>query len=459
MTVIVGCGAGFSGDRTDAAIPVVEALTRYDAPCALMFETLGERTLAAAQLRKFEDPEVGDEPLLEAFLSPVLGTCLKNGITVLGNFGAANPEAARRRVAAMAAQAGYPSVRLGIVGGDDVRHRLGDIDWTAWEGERRALPSADQVVAANVYLGAEALIEGLRREAQVIITGRVADPALAIAPLQYYHDWASDDWDRLAAGALAGHLIECGAQVTGGYYADPGVKEVPGMATLGYPIVEVERDGRLVVTKPAGTGGLVTEQTLKEQLLYEIHDPAYYITPDVVLDLTGVTLKQVGKDRVEVRGVRGKQAPASLKTTISFLEGFQGEAEISYAGPNALARARLARDTLKERLALRCPSDLKTRFDLIGISSVFDGDQAMWRSTMKETSDDIRLRMAVEHAQQEMVELATQELLALYCCGPAGGGGVRRYHSRRLKTMSYLAPRDQIYPTIDISQGGTRDAG
>lgn len=458
MTVVVGCGAGFSGDRTDAAIPVVEALTSYGMPCALMFETLGERTLAAAQLRKFADPGAGDEPLLEAFLSPVLGTCLKNGITVLGNFGAANPEASRRRVAAMAAEAGYPSARLGVVGGDDVRHRLGEIDWTAWEGERRALPEADHVVAANVYLGTEALVEGMRREAQVIITGRVADPALALAPLRYYHDWASDDWDRLAAGALAGHLIECGAQVTGGYFADPGVKDVPGMATLGYPIVEVERDGRLVVTKPAGTGGLVTEQTLKEQLLYEIHDPAYYITPDVVLDLTGVTLKQVGKDRVEVRGVRGKPAPTSLKTTISFLEGFQGEAEISYAGPNALARARLARDTLKERLALRCLPDLRARFDLIGVSSVFDGDQAMWRSPMEGASEDIRLRMAVEHGQQETVELATQELLALYCCGPAGGGGVRRYHSRRLKTMSYLAPRDQVYPTIDISQGETRDA-
>lgn len=453
MTVVIGCGAGFSGDRTDAAIPLVEALLTYDAPRALMFETLGERTLAAAQLRRVADPLGGDEPLLEAFLSPVLGDCLSADITVLGNFGAANPEAARRRVAALARASGFPGAHLGVVSGDDVRDRLESLDWTAWEGERRALPSGDSVVAANVYLGAEPLIEALRRQAQVVITGRVADPALALAPLCHHHDWLLDDWDRLAAGALAGHLIECGAQVTGGYFADPGVKDVPGLAELGYPIVEVERDGRLIVTKPLGTGGMVTEQTVKEQLLYEIHDPSAYITPDVVLDLTGVKIRQIGRDRVAVSGVRGRPRPATLKTTISFLDGFQGEAEISYAGPNAAARARLARETLRQRLSRRCPPDLRSRFDMIGVSSVFDGDTVAWGDTSREPVEDVRLRLAVEHDLREIVELATQELLALYCCGPAGGGGVRRHHSRRLKTASYLVPREQVKPQVAIYQG------
>lgn len=454
MTVVIGCGAGFSGDRTDAAVPLVEALLTYDAPRALMFETLGERTLAAAQLRRVVDPEGGDEPLLDAFLAPVLGDCLSANITVLGNFGAANPEAAQRRVATLARASGFPEAQLGVVSGDDVRDRLEMLDWTAWEGERRALPSGNSVVAANVYLGAEPLIEALRRQAQVVITGRVADPALALAPLCHHHDWPLDDWDRLAAGALAGHLIECGAQVTGGYFADPGVKEVPGLAELGYPIVEVERDGRLVVTKPPGTGGMVTEQTVREQLLYEIHDPSAYITPDVVLDLTGVEIRQIGRDRVSVSGARGRPRPATLKTTISFLDGFQGEAEISYAGPNAVARARLARETLQQRLARRCSPGLRSRFDLIGVSSVFDGDTEVWRGAPVEPVEDVRLRLAVEHERREVVELATQELLALYCCGPAGGGGVRRHHKPRLKTASYLVSREQVQPQVTMYQGG-----
>ncbi|MCA1772319.1 MAG: DUF1446 domain-containing protein [Halomonas sp.] len=310
-------------------------------------------------------------------------------------------------------------------------------------------------MAANVYLGAEPLIRAMEGGAQVVITGRVADPALALAPLCHHHGWALDDWDRLAAGTLAGHLIECGAQVTGGYFADPGVKEVPGMATLGYPIVEVERDGRLIVTKPPGTGGLVTEQTVKEQLLYEIHDPAAYLTPDVVLDMTGVKIRQVGKDRVAVSGARGRPAPKTLKTTISFLDGYQGEAEISYAGPNAVARAQLARQTLRERLAMRCPNELRARFDLIGVSSVFDGDDRGWREGEVDAAPDVRLRLAVEHSDRHMVELATQELLALYCCGPAGGGGVRRHHNRRLKTASFLLPREQVRPRVTIYEGET----
>lgn len=456
MTVVVACGAGFSGDRTDAAGPLVEALLRYDAPKALMFETLGERTLAAAQLRRWENPQSGEEPLLEAFLRPVLGACLAEGIAVLGNFGAANPEAARQRVAAMAAQAGFGAARLAVVSGDDVRDRLHALDLIAWEGERRVLPSSEVVVAANVYLGAAALIEALEGGAQVVITGRVADPALALAPLCHHHGWALDDWDRLAAGTLAGHLIECGAQVTGGYFADPGLKDVPGLAELGYPIVEVEQDGRIVVTKPAGTGGVVNEQTVKEQLLYEIHDPAAYVTPDVVLDLRQVQIKQIGRNRVQVTGARGRPAPARLKTTVSFFEGFQGEAEISYAGPNAAARARLAAKVLAQRLAYRCPPDLKKRFDLIGISSVFDGDAHVWRDLAEVEAEDVRLRLAVEHGQREVVERATQELLALYCTGPAAGGGIRRQHSRRLKTASYLVRREDASPQLTLYRGEGR---
>ena len=445
MTFLLGSGAGFSGDRTDAAIPVVAELIRRGQPSALVFETLGERTLAAAHRAMREAPDAGYEPLLSELLAPVLGDCLSHGISVLGNFGAANPDGACQVVAELAGRAGFPQVRIGRVHGDDIRAQLGSLDLQRWEAENRELPDEASLISANVYLGAVPLTEALALGAEVVVTGRVADPALFLAPLVHHFGWAWDDWDLLAAGMMAGHLAECGAQVTGGYFADPGYKEVPGLARVGYPIIEVEEDGSLVVTKPPGTGGCVTERTVKEQLLYEVHDPANYLTPDVVVDLTSVEVSQVGPDRVAVRGIRGKLSPQRLKTTVCYEGGWQGEAEISYAGPNALARAQLAADVLRERLAFRAPTELRSRLDIIGHASVFDSDAGdLQRTAMGTDNGDYRLRLAAEHAERRWVERATQELLALYCAGPAGGGGVRRHYQRRVCTASYLVKRSDV---------------
>ncbi|WP_018717205.1 acyclic terpene utilization AtuA family protein [Arhodomonas aquaeolei] len=445
MTFLVGCGAGFSGDRTDAAEAVVDELVRRGEPCALIFETLGERTLAAAQRAMDADPGAGYEPLLADYLSPVLDRCLDHGIPVLGNFGAANPRAACERIAALMRAADHPQGRMARVEGDDLRERLATLDLAPWDAEHESLPARDAIIAANAYLGAPPLAEALARGGDVVVTGRVADPALALAPLVNHFGWPWDDWDRLAAGALAGHLVECGAQVTGGYFADPGYKDVPGLAVLGYPIVEVDRDGGIVVTKPRDSGGLVTTQTVREQLLYEIHDPAGYVTPDVVIDLSGVEVNQQGPDRVAVTGVRGRPAPERLKTTVCYDAGWQGEAGITYAGPNALPRARLAAETLRERFARRLPADLRCRFDYIGHVSVFGDDDGTLQSEAPPTAPaEVRLRLAVAHTGRAAVETATQELLALYCTGPAGGGGVRRHHRRRVATVSFLVPRAQV---------------
>ncbi|WP_010629450.1 acyclic terpene utilization AtuA family protein [Halomonas sp. KM-1] len=445
MTFLLGSGAGFSGDRTDAAIPVVRELIRRGQPAALIFETLGERTLAAAHRALRDDPTAGYEPLLEELLTPVLDDCLQHGIAILGNFGAANPDGACGVVAELAARSERGGARIGRVHGDDIRARLGEVDLERWEAESRELPGEEALISANVYLGAAPLVEALELGAEVVVSGRVADPALFLAPLVHHFGWAWNDWDRLAAGMMAGHLGECGAQVTGGYFADPGCKEVPGLAQVGYPIIEVEEDGSLVVTKPAGTGGTVTERTVKEQLLYEVHDPANYLTPDVVVDLSAVRVEQIGPDRVAVRGIRGKPAPQRLKTTVCYEGGWQGEAEISYAGPNALARAQLAAEVLRERLTFRAPPELRTRLDIVGHASVFDSDAGdLQRSVPAAAGGDYRLRLAAEHAERRWVERATQELLALYCAGPAGGGGVRRQFQRRVCTASYLVQRSDV---------------
>ena len=251
-------------------------------------------------------------------------------------------------------------------------------------------------------------------------------------------------------GSTAGHLLECGAQVTGGYFYDPGYKDVPDPANIGFPIAEVDADGRLVITKAARTGGLVNPLVVKEQLLYEIHDPGCYLTPDVTLDFTGVSVKDLGGDRVEISGIRGGPAPLKVKATVCFDGGWLGEGEISYAGPNCLARARIAADVLLERLRIR-KLDVQPRVDLIGVSSVHDGDGgARWRAFEGAEPQDIRVRLAVSARTQDDADQAAREALALYCCGPAGGGGVRWRTTPRIRTQSYLLAPGDLSPGCSV---------
>ena len=333
---LMGCGAGFSGDRVDAPVSVVDAIARSGRPGAIMFETLAERTLALGHVARRSDPALGYEPLLADLVGPVLPGCLRAGIPIIGNFGAANPPAAARVLQRLAADAGLPPPRIAVVHGDDIRDQAGDLDgMQVWEGDAGLAQDTAGLIAANVYLGARPIADALLAGAQVVVTGRVADPALALGPLVAHFGWAWDDWDRLAAGTLVGHLLECGSQVTGGYFADPGWKDVPRPEAIGFPIAEVSSDGACTITKAPGTGGAVTLRTVTEQVLYEMHDPAAYLTPDVTLDVTAITLRQCGPDRVSVRGARGHPAPPCLKATMSFEGDWIGEAEISYAGPNA----------------------------------------------------------------------------------------------------------------------------
>lgn len=446
----VGNCAGFSGDRVDAAGPVVDTLIELGGPSAIFFEVLGERTVALAQLEKRRDPARGYEPMLERLLEPILAKCAKHGIPIIGNFGAANPPGAAKVIAGLARKLGLPGLRIGVVQGDDVRERI-DLDkLEVYEADAMLDTGSGEIVSANAYLSAKPIVAALRAGAQVVVTGRTGDPSLALAPLIHHFGWAWDDWAKLAIGSAAGHLLECGSQVTGGYYYDPGFKDIPDPANIGFPIAEVGSDGRLVITKAARTGGLVNEQVVKEQLLYEIHDPSAYITPDVTLDLSQVTVKQAGLDRVEILGVRGKPAPEKIKATVCFDGGWLGEGEISYAGPNCLARARAAADVLLQRLKLR-KLDVQPRVDLIGVTSVHGGDSgAGWRAYEGAEPNDIRVRLAVSSRTQDDADQAAREVLALYCCGPAGGGGVRWRTTPRIRTQSYLLPPEALAPGASV---------
>ena len=437
-TISIGCGAGFSGDRTDAAAPVVRTLVERGGPAALIFEMLAERTLANAQLARRAAPDKGYEPLLELALRPVLADCLLNGIAIVSNFGAANPPGAARRIASLAQEMGLPRPRVAVVAGDDLSADAGRL---LLRGALGSQLDEARFVCANAYLGAFEIAAALRAGAQVVVTGRVADPSLVLGPAIAHHGWGHEAWDALAGGTMAGHLLECGAQVSGGYFADPGRKDVAGLHDVGFPIAEIEADGSCVVTKAAGTGGCVDARTVKEQLLYEIHDPARYLTPDVVADISEAEVHELGPDRVRLTGVRGHPRTETLKACVFSNGGWLGEAEISYAGPNAEARARLAMDIIGKR----CGSELALRFDLIGISSVFgdDGNRHLGAAPSPALAD-VRLRVAARHDDAMLVDRLLREVTALWTGGPAGGGGVRTARRQRLSMQSCLVPRSGV---------------
>ena len=357
------------------------------------------------------------------------------------------------RILEIATEQGIDDLQVAVVEGDDLLEALG-------ADEIRGLPTleglslgGEALVAVNAYLGARPIAEALARGADVVAVGRTTDVALALGPLVHEFDWAEDDWDRLAAGTAVGHLLECGAQVTGAYFADPGYKDVPELARVGFPIAEVNAKGDFVITKPAGTGGLVSERTVKEQILYEVHDPANYVTPDVILDITSLSIEAVGDNRVSVRGARGKPRPSTLKATASFDGGWLGEGEITYAGPNALRRAELAVAILRERcqlLGTNCP----VRFDIIGTVSTFDGDGGTLRREREFNADgEFRVRAAARSLDKALVQRVSNEVLSLYCSGPAGGAGVRQNVSSQIQTASVLVERERVTPTVSILTG------
>jgi hypothetical protein len=269
----------------------------------------------------------------------------------------------------------------------------------------------------------------------------VADPSLALGPAIAHYGWSATDWDALAGATMAGHLLECGAQVSGGYFADPGYKDVPGLEDVGFPIAEIAADGSCIITKASGTGGLVDCRTVKEQLLYELHDPAAYLTPDVVADITQATVTQLGPHRVRLAGVRGHPRPPTLKALAYFDGGWLGEAEISYAGPNAEARARLAMDVIQRRMGARMP----LRFDLIGVLSILGDDgNRLLQALPAGDSRDVRLRVASRHNDVRQIDLLLREVTALWTGGPGGGGGVRTAKRQRLSNRACFIPREQV---------------
>jgi Acyclic terpene utilisation family protein AtuA len=439
-TIRIGAGAGYSGDRIEPAVELAER-GRLD---YLVFECLAERTIALAQQARQRDPDAGFDPLLAERLEAVLRPCVANKATIITNMGAANPIGAARAAVSIARAMGIKGLKIAAVSGDDVMAAMRDRDLPLIETQGRVGDIAERMISANAYLGAEPIVAALADGADVVITGRVSDPALFLAPLVHEFRWAWDDWERLGRGTVVGHLLECAGQITGGYFADPPYKNVPNLARLGFPLAEVSRDGSAVISKLEGTGGSVSLKTCKEQLLYELHDPARYYQPDVVADFSAVRFEQVGADRVAVSGGSGRERPDTLKVTIGYFDGYVGEGQISYAGAGALARARLALEIVAERLKLTGVATTELRLDVIGVDSVHRGAFTGGGPEPAEA----RIRVIGRTGTLRDAVRIGNEVEALWLNGPAGGGGAWKSAREVIAAVSTLIPRSQVEPRI-----------
>lgn len=431
----IGCGAGFSGDRIEPALILTEkGNLEY-----LVLECLAERTIALAQKRKQQDPNTGFDVLLERRMEGLLPLLLRYNTRLITNMGAANPLAGAQKILELAARKGL-KVKVAVVLGDDVFDSISGNE-LSMEGNK-PLHSYGQLVSANAYLGIDAILPALKTDAHIILTGRVADPSLFLAPMIHDFKWDEDDFALMGKGTVIGHLLECAGQITGGYFADPVSKPIPNMHELGHPFVDVFWDGTGIISKVEGTGGAISIQNSKEQLLYEVIDPGNYFTPDVVADFQKVHFEEIGTDQIKVSGGNGKAKPETLKVSIGYQAGFIGEGEISYAGANASEQARLAGAIIQKRIGHLFQ---EFRIDYIGMSSLH-GEKLSANSKPYE----IRLRIAGKSPDKTVAGLVGEEVEALYTNGPAGGGGARKYVHEVLGVVSILKNRNEIKSEIKL---------
>ncbi|WP_342308114.1 acyclic terpene utilization AtuA family protein [Pseudomonas fluorescens] len=438
-TLRIGSGAGYSGDRIEPAVELAE----HGDLDYLVFECLAERTIALAQQARISDPQGGYDPLLSERMRRVLPFVGRREgrrrLRVITNMGAANPVAAALEVRRIANELGL-GLKVVAVLGDDVLDILRP-EQVLDNGQTLGSLGA-RLISANAYLGVDGILEALGAEADVVITGRVADPSLFLAPQMFEFGWAMDDWPRLGRGTLVGHLLECAGQVSGGYFADPGFKDVNDLARLGFPLAEINADGDAVITKVAGSGGRVSRATCTEQLIYEVHDPAAYLTPDVTADFSQVTFIDDATDRVRAQGANGRARPEQLKVSVGYLDGWIGEGQMSYGGPGAVARAQLARDVVLKRLELMGVKMQEVRAELIGMDSLHGprGSVEPW---------EVRLRVAARCEERSEAVRVGNEVETLYTNGPSGGGGASKSVRQVVAVASLLLPRNAVNPRIE----------
>ena len=444
-TIRIGAGSGMSDDRIPPAVELVER-GALDYVCC---ECLAERTIAREALDRARNPGLGYTPTLLERMQALLPPSLARNVRVVSNMGAANPRGAARAVLEAAPSWGCRDVSCAVVLGDDVTEIMRDHPGLPIMEDGAPLESIlPRMASANAYLGADVVARALDTGAPVVITGRVADPSLFLGPMLHAFGWAYDDWDKLAAGTLAGHMLECTGQLTGGCFADPGMKDVEDLAGLGYPLVDVTEGGAITLGKTPNSGGRLDVATCTEQVLYEIHDPTSYFTPDCILDITNVEFQQEAHDRVRVIGARARPRTPTYKVVVGYFDGYIGSGEISYAGINALARAKLAIEVIKERLRRRGLSYSEMRCDLIGINSLHGED-----GRPKPEPYEVRVRVAARTDNKKAAAAVGAEVRAMHMQGPGAAGGGINFGAREiLAVKSVLLPRELVRTEVMVEQ-------
>jgi len=436
-------GQGFWGDWLEAPVRLVD-----EGPIDfLVLDYLAEVTMSILQKQKQEDPALGYARDFPPLIGRLAGKLKARGIKVVANAGGVNPTACARAVLKAA-----PDLKVAVVHGDDVFDRVDEFLGKGYEmrdmdANQPISTIRRHILSANAYIGAFPLAEALDTGADVVIAGRSTDTALTLGPMVHKFKWGPDDWDKLAAGTIAGHIIECGAQCTGGN-CQIDWTTIPNMADVGYPIVEAEPDGSFTVTKHAGSGGRVHSDTVKEQLLYELGDPKRYITPDCIADFTTVHLADIGPDRVGVRGIRGGPRPPTLKLSISYTDGWKAIGTLVYSWPQAVEKARAADCIVRERLAA-----LGLRFDEIH-TELFGLNACNGRAAPPNPDPpEIQLRIGVRGQDRKAVDRFTRELIPLVLNGPPGATGFGDGRPPVREIVAYwstLIPREEITTRVEV---------
>lgn len=449
-SIRVGNGQGFWGDNVDAPVE----LLRGGPIDYIGMDYLAEVTLSIMMRQKLRNPKQGYATDFIGFIRRVLPEILERNVRIITNAGGLNPRACRNRIFEVARELGVRGLRVGVVDGDDLLPRLKELiaaghplkNMETGEPMERIV---GQVMSANAYLGAWPVVEALGQGAHIVLCGRITDTALALAPLIHEFGWGREDWDRLAAGTIAGHIIECGAQCTGGNFSRWW--EVPDLWNVGYPVIEAREDGTFVVTKHEGTGGMVTVDTVAEQLVYEMGDPSGYLTPDVTADFTSIRLRQDGTDRVEVSGIQGRPNTPFLKISGSYLAGYKASGQITISGPRAVGKAKLAAEIVWKRLeraGITFPPEDREE-ELLGIGACLPG---IFQAP--EELPEVVLRLGVRDADSARVERFGKEIAPLVTAGPPGVTGFAGGRPKPQEIVAYwpaLLAREEVESRLEVT--------
>jgi hypothetical protein len=442
-------GQGFWGDSIDAPVRLIE-----EGPLDyLTLDYLAEVTMSIMQKLKRRDPTQGYATDFVELVRRILPAVRERGIRVIANAGGVNPQACRAALLEVAREQGAVGLRIGTVQGDDILDRLDELARAGvtldnLDDGRPLSEIRDQVLSANVYIGSFAIAEALRRGAQIVVSGRSTDPGLVLSPLIAEFGWEAGQWDLLAAGTVAGHIVECGAQCTGGNFSRWW--EVQGWDRIGYPVLEVSPDGTFVVTKQQGTGGLVTIDTVSEQLVYEMGQPDRYITPDCVVDFTSIRLEQQGRDRVRVFGVRGSDATDSFKVSISYLAGYKATGQLTISGPDAQAKAKICADALWGRLRHAGYAFEDTSTEFLGVDSCHGAT-----APAPNVVNEVVLRVGVRDPDRAKVDRFGRELAPLVTSGPPGVTGFAGGRPKANEVLGFwpaLIPKHLVHTEVTVEQ-------